>query len=136
MNNLFALVPFEFTPNLTHLCLPFFDLRVSELEDASSFAGLDFILARPQLRMVVLTLNPRYWKFEDLTLKGWAVRAMARDPRLYIVAATREDATRDWDVPRRDWEDEASGGLSVWDKAIQIRKKFLTRLSRTSWNSN
>lgn len=131
-------IPFDFTPNLTHICLPLFDLRSSEpeAEDVSSFARLDFILARPQLRMVVLTLNPRYWKFDDLTLKGWAVRAMARDPRLYVVVATRDDGTRDWDVPRRDWENEASGGLSVWDQAIQIRKKFLTRLSRTSWNSN
>lgn len=84
--------------------------------------------------MVVLTLNPRYWRFDELSLKGWAVRAMARDSRLYVVAATRDDATRDWDVPRRDWEDEACGGMSVWDKAICVRRKFLTRLSRT-WES-
>ncbi|THH08046.1 hypothetical protein EW145_g2991 [Phellinidium pouzarii] len=83
--------------------------------------------------MVVLTLNPRYWRFEELSLKGWAVRAMARDERLYVVAATRDDATRDWDAPRRDWEDEAHGGLSVWDKAIQVRHKFLARLSR-NWD--
>lgn len=83
--------------------------------------------------MVVLTLNPRYWRFEELSLKGWAVRAMARDERLYVVAATRDDATRDWDAPRRDWEDEANGGLSVWEKAIQVRRKFLARLSR-NWD--
>ncbi|KAL5508589.1 hypothetical protein ACEPAH_6208 [Sanghuangporus vaninii] len=139
-------IPLEYTPNLTHLCIPFFDLRISPSSlhsssltnpsptgsaATSSFTGLDYILAQPSLKMVVLTLNPRYWRFDELSLKGWAVRAMARDPRLYVVAATRDDATRDWDVPRRDWEDEAYGGMSVWDKAVCVRRKFLTRLSRT-----
>ncbi|KAH8115775.1 hypothetical protein DFH11DRAFT_1587061 [Phellopilus nigrolimitatus] len=125
-------IPLEYTPSLTHLCLPFFDLRVAE--GAAAFSGLDYILAQPHLRMVVLTLNPRYWRFDEMSLKGWAVRAMARDERLYVVAATRDDATRDWDAPRRDWEDEAHGGPSVWDKAIQVRRKFLARLSR-NWDA-
>ncbi|EJD00798.1 uncharacterized protein FOMMEDRAFT_169051 [Fomitiporia mediterranea MF3/22] len=138
-------IPLEYTPNLTHLCLPFFDLRITSTSfqstsptgsaATSSFTGLDYILAQPSLQMVVLTLNPRYWRFDELSLKGWAVRAMARDPRLYVVAATRDDATRDWDVPKRDWEDEAGGGMSVWDKAVCVRRKFLTRLSRTKVES-
>ena len=124
-----TVVPLEYTPNLTHLCIPFFDLRMAE--SASNFTGLDYILMQPHLRMVVLTLNPRYWRFEELSLKGWALRAMSRDERLYVVAATRDDATRDWDAPRRDWEDEAIGALSVWDKAVQVRQKLMARLSRT-----
>lgn len=122
-------VPLEHTPNLTHLCIPFFDLRMTE--SALNFTGLDYILMQPHLRMVVLTLNPRYWRFEELSLKEWALRAMRRDERLYVVAATRDDATRDWDVPRRDWEDEAIGALSVWDKAVQVRQKLMARLSRS-----
>ena len=59
--------------------------------------------------MVVLTLNPRYWRFDELSLKGWAVRAMARDPRLYVIAATRDDATKDWDVPTIIKNFEATG---------------------------
>ena len=100
--------------------------------------------------MLVLTLNPRYWRFDERSLKGWALGAMARDARLYVIAETREDATRDWECARRDWEDEARvthmrekgndaqrgmreaeemGG--VWAKAVEVRRKFLTRASKS-----
>ncbi|KLO17479.1 hypothetical protein SCHPADRAFT_821346 [Schizopora paradoxa] len=121
-------IPLEYIPSLTHLCIPFFDLRPAHGEE---FIGLDYILAQPHLKMVVLTLNPRYWRFEDMSLKAWACLAMARDERLYVVASTRVDATRDWDDPRRDWEAEVTGGVSIWEKAVQVRRKFLTRLSRS-----
>ena len=160
-------VPLEFTPSLTHLCLPFFDLRTDEgplqltpnnvnAPTPSPFAPLDPLLsspAIPHLQMLVLTLNPRYWRFDERSLKGWALGAMARDARLYVIAETREDATRDWECARRDWEDEARvthmrekryGGAQrgvreweaeemggVWAKAVEVRRKFLTRASKT-----
>lgn len=127
-------IPLEYTPNLTHLCIPFFDLHLLSMDGQSNgteFNALDYILLQPHLRMVVLTLNPRYWRFEHQTLKSWAILAMRKDERLYVVASTRQDATRDWEDARRDWENEASGGDSIWDKAVQVRCKLLARLSRT-----
>lgn len=86
---------------------------------------------------------------------------MARDPRLYVIAETREDATRDWECARRDWEEEArelneqrnasgcgnatryassrgkrrgDGAGGVWEKAIEVRRKFLERASK-SWSN-
>ena len=59
---------------------------------------------------------------------------MERDPRLHAVVSVREDATRDWDDARRDWEAEAHGGPgaeSIWEKAVKIRRKFLARASWT-----
>ena len=121
-------IPLDCTPRLTHLCVPYFDLRPNDVPD---FANLDPLLEFKQLQMIVITLNPKYWRFEEKTLKEWACHAMSKDTRLYVVASTRQDATKDWDDPRRDWEAEASGGLSIWKKAVQVRKKFLQRLSRT-----
>lgn len=169
-------VPLEYTPSLTHLCLPFFDIRTDEPLVAavaaaepshvttSPFSSLDHILTSPyipHLKMLVLTLNPHYWRFEERTLKGWALSAMSRDVRVYVIAETREDATRDWECARRDWEDEAKakdisrrnenanakrgggrhggvGGIGeevemggVWAKAVEVRRKFLTRASKS-----
>jgi hypothetical protein len=121
-------IPLEYTPRLTHLCVPYFDLRPNDVPD---FANLDSVLEFKQLQMIVITLNPKYWRFEEKTLKEWAIHAMAKDTRLFVVASTRQDATKDWDDPRRDWEAEASGGTSIWKKAVQVRRKFLQRLSRT-----
>lgn len=126
-------IPLEYTPNLTHLCLPYFDLRAATTE-GTEFSGLEYILSMPHLQMVVLTLNPRYWRFDEMSLKAWAIHAMAKDERLYVVASTRLDATRDWEDPRRDWENEALGGISIWDKAVQVRNKFIARLSRNGWD--
>lgn len=127
-------IPLEHTPNLTHLCIPYFDLRAAASSEQTEFCGLEYILSMPHLQMVVLTLNPRYWRFDEMCLKGWAIHAMAKDERLYVVASTRLDATCDWEDARRDWENEATGGISIWDKAIQVRNKFIARLSRNGWN--
>ncbi|TDL29054.1 hypothetical protein BD410DRAFT_779337 [Rickenella mellea] len=119
-------IPLINMPNLTHLCLPFFDFRTND-GSGSEFSGLDPILEFTNLKLIVLTLNPRYWRFEAMSLKRWAILAMEKDDRLHVVASIRVDATKDWEDAKKDWESEARGGESIWDKAIAVRKKFMSR---------
>lgn len=121
-------IPLEHTPNLTHLCIPFFDLRATERMECS---GLDVILQFQNLKMVVLTLNRGYWRFAEVPFNEWARMAMEKDERLYTVVSRREDATRDWDDARKDWESEARGEESIWDRALKVREKLLARSSNT-----
>ncbi|KAL7282527.1 hypothetical protein PYCCODRAFT_153819 [Trametes coccinea BRFM310] len=127
-----AYCPHDLLPNLTHLALPFLDLgnnfeqRILRLPDG--------VLQRPELRMIVLTIDEKKWlenpwylnvlspgkvlaspRQTFRTLVEWARQ---RDHKLHVLLSPRTHVE-----PWQEWAAAARGGPSIWDAAEDARER-------------
>ncbi len=123
-------IPIEHFPHLTHLALPYLNLRTNRIGDIVRIP--DSVAILQNLKMIILTVDEKDWLYKPWAHRGASLcmagadsprerfrvvmqRAQEKDARIHLVLSP--GLGRDACI---EWTTAAEGGENIWERAARV----------------